>query len=49
VLRPDAGSKWRARRKRDLMERPLKTLTIENDGVTVHTKPFEIKTVRLRT
>src|SRR6267378_2093165 len=32
----------------DLMERPLKTLTIENDGVTVHTKPFEIKTVRLR-
>jgi len=46
VLRPDAGVA--SAEETDLMERPLKTLTIENDGVTVHTKPFEIKTVRLR-
>jgi len=45
-LRPDAGVA--SAEETDLMERPLKTLTIENDGVTVHTKPFEIKTVRLR-
>jgi len=46
VLRPDAGVA--SAEETDLMERPLQTLTIENDGVTVHTKPFEIKTVRLR-
>ena len=31
----------------DLMERPLAELPVKNDKVTVHTKPYEIKTVRI--
>lgn len=46
VLRPD--SRAASAEETDLMERPLKALGIENGGVTIHTKPFEIKTVRLR-
>jgi len=45
VLRPDEGVVNAA--ETDLMERPVKSLAIENGGVTIHTKPFEIKTVRL--
>ena len=44
VLRPDSGLASAA--ETDLMERPLKALAIENGGATIHTKPFEIKTVR---
>ena len=32
----------------DLMERPIGELSVQNDSVTVHTKPYEIKTVRVR-
>ena len=32
----------------DLMERPTTELSIKNDSVTVHTKPYEIKTVLAR-
>jgi alpha-mannosidase len=32
----------------DLMERPVGELSVQNDSVTVHTKPYEIKTVRIR-
>lgn len=33
----------------DLMERPLKDLAVQSSSsVTIHTKPYEIKTVRLR-
>jgi alpha-mannosidase len=32
----------------DLMERPVRTLSFEDGGVTVHTKPYEIKTVGVR-
>jgi alpha-mannosidase len=32
----------------DLMERPSAELSIKNGAVTVHTKPYEIKTVRIR-
>ena len=32
----------------DLMEKPSASLPLENEVVTVHTGPFEIKTVRLR-
>jgi len=46
VLRPDSGVA--NAEETDLMERPLKALATENGGVTVHTKPFEIKTARLR-
>ena len=46
VLRPDRGTA--TAEETDLMERPVKTLGVENGGVVVHTKPFEIKTVRLR-
>jgi alpha-mannosidase len=46
VLRPDAGVA--SAEETDLMERPLKALVVEKGGVTIHTKPFEIKTVRLR-
>ncbi|HET6932192.1 MAG TPA: glycoside hydrolase family 38 C-terminal domain-containing protein, partial [Candidatus Acidoferrum sp.] len=46
VLRPDSGVA--SAEETDLMERPVKTLDVGQDGVTVHTKPFEIKTVRLR-
>lgn len=31
----------------DLMERPIGDLTLQGDTVSVHTKPFEIKTVRI--
>ena len=46
VLRPDSGLESAA--ETDLMERPLKALAIENGGATIHTKPFEIKTVAIR-
>ena len=32
----------------DLMERPLVELSVTESSVTVHTKPYEIKTVRVR-
>ena len=32
----------------DLMERPIGDLSLQGDVVTVHTKPFEIKTVKVR-
>ena len=32
----------------DLMERPTTGLSVKNDTVTVHTKPYEIKTVLIR-
>jgi alpha-mannosidase len=32
----------------DLMERPVGTLSFQDGGVTVHTKPYEIKTVGVR-
>jgi alpha-mannosidase len=32
----------------DLMERPTGNLALQGDGVTVHTKPYEIKTIRVR-
>jgi alpha-mannosidase len=32
----------------DLMERPIGTLAMYKDAVTVHTKPYEIKTLKVR-
>jgi alpha-mannosidase len=32
----------------DLLERPIGDLPVQNDSVTVHTKPYEIKTLRVR-
>jgi len=32
----------------DLMERPIGDLSIQSGVVTVHTKPYEIKTVKVR-
>jgi alpha-mannosidase len=32
----------------DLMERPTGSLTVRDGGVTVHTKPYEIKTVKVQ-
>jgi alpha-mannosidase len=32
----------------DLMERPIKTLTLRGDALTVKTNPFEIKTIKMR-
>jgi alpha-mannosidase len=32
----------------DLMEKSIADITVHNDAVTVHTKPYEIKTVRVR-
>jgi alpha-mannosidase len=32
----------------DLMERPIGELTLQSGTVTVHTKPYEIKTIRVR-
>ena len=32
----------------DLMEKPIGDLALSNDSVTVHTKPYEIKTVKIR-
>jgi alpha-mannosidase len=32
----------------DLMEKPIASLSIHNGGVTLHTKPYEIKTVKAR-
>jgi hypothetical protein len=32
----------------DLMEKSLAKLRIESGAVTVHTNPFEIKTIRIR-
>jgi alpha-mannosidase len=32
----------------DLMERPMTEIFITNGTVTVHTKPYEIKTVQIR-
>jgi alpha-mannosidase len=30
----------------DLMEKPIGNISIHNGGVTLHTKPYEIKTVK---
>jgi len=32
----------------DLMERPMQSLSIRDAAVILHTKPYEIKTVRVR-
>ena len=32
----------------DLMEKPIGSLPVQNDGVTVHTKPYEIKTIKVQ-
>ncbi len=32
----------------DLMEKTIGSLPIQNDGVTVHTKPYEIKTIKVQ-
>jgi alpha-mannosidase len=32
----------------DLMERSIANLAVQNDAVTVHTKPYEIKTLKVR-
>ena len=32
----------------DLMERPIADLAVHNNAVTVHTKPYEIKTLKVR-
>jgi alpha-mannosidase len=32
----------------DLMERPIADLAVHHDAVTVHTKPYEIKTLKVR-
>ncbi len=32
----------------DLMEKPMGSLPVQNDGVTVHTKPYEIKTIKVQ-
>ena len=32
----------------DLMEKPIGELAVHNDSVTVHTKPYEIKTVKVQ-
>ena len=32
----------------DLMEKAIAELAVNNDSVTVHTKPYEIKTVKVR-
>jgi alpha-mannosidase len=32
----------------DLMEKPLASLTVRQHGVSVHTKPYEIKTIKVR-
>jgi alpha-mannosidase len=46
TLRLPAGAQGAS--ETDLMERPLTELTIKNGTVTVHTKPYEIKTVCVR-
>jgi alpha-mannosidase len=46
VLKPDSGVS--SAKETDLMERTLKSLDVGPDGVAIHTKPFEIKTVRLQ-
>jgi hypothetical protein len=30
------------------MEKPIGDLTVQNESVTLHTKPYEIKTVKVR-
>jgi alpha-mannosidase len=32
----------------DLMERPTGALAIQNDSTTIHTKPYEIKTLKVQ-
>jgi alpha-mannosidase len=32
----------------DLMEKPMGSLPVQNDSVTVHTKPYEIKTIKVQ-
>jgi alpha-mannosidase len=32
----------------DLMEKTIGSLPVQNDGVTVHTKPYEIKTIKVQ-
>jgi alpha-mannosidase len=46
VLRPD--TEVASAEETDLIERPLKAVVVENGGVKIHTRPFEIKTLRLR-
>jgi len=43
-LPPGAQSAWET----DLMERPAASLPVQNGGVTLHTKPYEIKTVKVQ-
>jgi len=45
-LQPEAGANSAA--KNDLMEKPVPDLSFQEGAVTAHTKPFEIKTVRIR-
>jgi len=45
VLRPDAGVASAAGTGPEWRKKNLEDLTIGNDRVTVHTKPFEIPTV----
>jgi alpha-mannosidase len=32
----------------DLMEKPMGTLTVQNAAVSLHTKPYEIKTIKVQ-
>jgi len=32
----------------DLMEKPISNLSVRNGGVSLHTKPYEIKTIKAR-
>jgi len=43
-LPPGAQSAWET----DLMERPIASLPVQNGGVTLHTKPYAIKTIKLQ-
>jgi alpha-mannosidase len=45
-LRLPAGAQ--AASETDLMEKPIAGLAVRDDSVTVHTKPYEIKTVKVR-
>jgi len=41
---PGAGSAAET----DLMERPIGSLSVQGDAVKVHTKPYEIKTIKVQ-
>jgi alpha-mannosidase len=43
-LPPGAQAAWET----DLMERPIGDVPVKDDGVTLHTKPYEIKTVKVQ-